>query len=38
VVAIHAAELWLWFAEAGPVEYFEQLTKQLANSRTARRL
>ena len=27
---IHAAELWLWFAEAGPVEYFEQLTEELA--------
>ncbi|GAB2529212.1 phosphotransferase family protein [Paramicrobacterium agarici] len=29
--AIHAAELWLWFAEAGPPEYFEQLTLELKN-------
>ena len=28
-VPIHAAELWLWFADAGPVEYFEQLTEEL---------
>ncbi len=27
---VHAAELWLWFAEAGPVAYFEQLTEELA--------
>lgn len=26
---IHAAELWLWFAEAGPPEYFAQLTAEL---------
>lgn len=26
---IHAAELWLWFAEAGPPEYFQQLTTEL---------
>ena len=26
---IHAAELWLWFAEAGPPEYLEQLTQKL---------
>jgi len=26
---IHAAELWLWFAEAGPPEYLEQLTAEL---------
>jgi aminoglycoside phosphotransferase len=26
---IHAAELWLWFAEAGPVEYLKQLTEDL---------
>lgn len=26
---IHAAELWLWFTEAGPPEYFEQLTGKL---------
>jgi aminoglycoside phosphotransferase (APT) family kinase protein len=26
---IHAAELWLWFADAGPPEYFEQLTEEL---------
>ncbi len=26
---IHAAELWLWFAEAGPLEYLERLTTQL---------
>jgi aminoglycoside phosphotransferase len=26
---IHAAELWLWFAEAGPAEYLEQLTSEL---------
>lgn len=29
--AIHAAELWLWFAEAGPPEYFEGLTSELRN-------
>jgi len=28
---IHAAELWLWFAEAGPAEYFEQLTEELVS-------
>lgn len=27
--AIHAAELWLWFAEAGPPEYFAELTREL---------
>ena len=27
--AIHAAELWLWFAEAGPPEYLDQLTADL---------
>ena len=26
---IHAAELWLWFAEAGPPEYLDQLTAEL---------
>ncbi|WP_375423410.1 phosphotransferase family protein [uncultured Friedmanniella sp.] len=26
---IHAAELWLWFAEAGPPEYLDQLTEKL---------
>jgi aminoglycoside phosphotransferase (APT) family kinase protein len=26
---IHAAELWLWFAEAGPPEYYDQLTDEL---------
>ena len=26
---IHAAELWLWFAEAGPPEYLHQLTEKL---------
>lgn len=26
---IHAAELWLWFAEAGPPAYLEQLTTEL---------
>ena len=26
---IHAAELWLWFTEAGPPEYLEQLTGKL---------
>jgi aminoglycoside phosphotransferase (APT) family kinase protein len=30
-VPIHAAELWLWFAEAGPPEYFAQLTAELEN-------
>jgi aminoglycoside phosphotransferase len=29
-VPIHAAELWLWFAEAGPVEYLRELTNELA--------
>jgi len=29
-VPIHAAELWLWFDEAGPPEYLEQLTAELA--------
>ncbi len=27
--AIHAAELWLWFAEAGPPEYLAELTREL---------
>ncbi|WP_161606312.1 phosphotransferase [Microlunatus speluncae] len=27
--AIHAAELWLWFLEAGPPDYLEQLTTEL---------
>ncbi|MFS0853367.1 phosphotransferase family protein [Microbacterium sp. 179-I 3D4 NHS] len=27
--AIHAAELWLWFAEAGPPEYLAELTADL---------
>jgi aminoglycoside phosphotransferase len=27
--AIHAAELWLWFSEAGPPEYLEALTEEL---------
>lgn len=26
---LHAAELWLWFAEAGPPEYLAQLTVEL---------
>jgi hypothetical protein len=26
---LHAAELWLWFAEAGPPEYLHQLTEKL---------
>lgn len=26
---IHAAELWLWFAETGPPEYLNQLTAEL---------
>lgn len=26
---IHAAELWLWFREAGPPEYLSNLTRQL---------
>ncbi|UWF77580.1 phosphotransferase [Microbacterium neungamense] len=26
---IHAAELWLWFAEAGPAEYLDRLTAEL---------
>ena len=26
---IHAAELWLWFSEAGPPEYLERLTARL---------
>ena len=26
---IHAAELWLWFTEAGPAEYLERLTTRL---------
>lgn len=29
--AIHAAELWLWFLEAGPPEYLEDLTVELQN-------
>ncbi|MGC5077154.1 phosphotransferase family protein [Agrococcus sp. DT81.2] len=28
-VPIHAAELWLWFAEVGPPEYLDQLTAEL---------
>lgn len=28
-VPIHAAELWLWFAEAGPPEYLTDLTARL---------
>jgi aminoglycoside phosphotransferase len=28
-VPIHAAELWLWFAEAGPPEYLAELTSRL---------
>lgn len=28
---IHAAELWLWFAEAGPSQYYRQLTTDLTN-------
>lgn len=28
-VPIHAASLWLWFAEMGPVEYLDQLTAEL---------
>ena len=28
-VPIHAAALWLWFAEAGPPEYLDQLTAEL---------
>lgn len=28
-VPIHAAELWLWFAEAGPPEYLHDLTEHL---------
>jgi hypothetical protein len=28
---IHAAELWLWFSEAGPPEYLTELTAQLEN-------
>jgi aminoglycoside phosphotransferase len=27
--AVHAAELWLWFSEAGPPEYLDQLTAEL---------
>ncbi|WP_149084054.1 phosphotransferase family protein [Microbacterium sp. 1S1] len=30
---IHAAELWLWFAEAGPAEYLAQLTAELTTWR-----
>jgi aminoglycoside phosphotransferase len=26
---VHAAELWLWFAGAGPAAYFHQLTEEL---------
>lgn len=26
---IHAAELWLWFSEAGPPEYLAQLTREI---------
>ncbi|AZS36317.1 hypothetical protein CVS47_00918 [Microbacterium lemovicicum] len=32
---IVAAELWLWFAEAGPPEYLAELTRQLASGRVA---
>jgi aminoglycoside phosphotransferase len=28
-VPIHAAQLWLWFAEAGPPAYLDQLTAEL---------
>lgn len=28
-VAIHAAELWLWFAQAGPPEYLAELSAEL---------
>jgi len=28
---IHAAELWLWFAEAGPHEYLKRLTAELVD-------
>jgi Ser/Thr protein kinase RdoA (MazF antagonist) len=28
-IPIHAATLWLWFAEAGPPAYLEQLTTEL---------
>lgn len=28
---IHAAELWLWFAEAGPPEYLDSLTRRLTS-------
>ena len=28
---IHAAELWLWFAEAGPPEYLASLTRRLTS-------
>lgn len=28
-VPVHAAELWLWFAEAGPPEYLARLTAEL---------
>ncbi|NLP84021.1 aminoglycoside phosphotransferase family protein [Microbacterium sp. CFH 90308] len=28
---IHAAELWLWFSEAGPPEFLTELTAQLEN-------
>lgn len=29
--ALHAAELWLWFSEAGPPEYLARLTAELEN-------
>lgn len=28
---VHAAELWLWFVEAGPPEYLASLTQRLTN-------
>ena len=28
---VHAAELWLWFAPAGPPEYLASLTQRLMN-------
>lgn len=28
---IHAAELWLWFAEVGPPEYLAELTREIRN-------
>jgi hypothetical protein len=29
--AIHSAELWLWFREAGHPEYLERLTMRILN-------